>query len=349
MPQATASLDYSAPLLQTAPDLDGSVLLITGGTGSFGQAFTRRLLRDFKPAKVIVFSRDEQKHFAMQGALSDKRLRFFVGDIRDRQRLYRALDGVDVVVHAAAMKHVSIAEYNPIEAIRTNIDGAANLIDAALERRVPRVVALSTDKAVSPVNLYGATKLCMEKLLVAANAYAGAHETRFDLVRYGNVVGSNGSVVPLFLKQREQGRITITEPSMTRFWIGMDRAVDLVLLALKEGRGGEVFIPKLPACRVDVLAEALAPSVRREVVGIRPGEKIHEMLVTADEARAVAEYAQYYVIQPSFPSWGGRPRVEAQAVPPGFEYRSDATHQLSVIEVRELLGRLGLLGAKVDA
>jgi UDP-N-acetylglucosamine 4,6-dehydratase len=348
MPQATPSLDYGAPLLQAPPELDGSVVLITGGTGSFGQAFARRLLGDFKPQKVIVFSRDEQKHFAMQGALPDKRLRFFVGDIRDRDRLYRALDGVDVVVHAAAMKHVPIAEYNPIEAIRTNIDGAANLIDAALERRVRRIVALSTDKAVSPVNLYGATKLCMEKLFVAANSYAGGRDTRFDLVRYGNVVGSRGSVVPLFIKQREQGRITLTDPAMTRFWIGMDRAVDLVLLALHEARG-EVFVPKLPACRVDVLAEALAPAVQREVIGIRPGEKMHETLITADEARAVAEYDQYYIIQPGFPAWGARPRLGASTVATDFEYRSDVARQLSVLEVRELLGRLDMLGAQPPA
>src|SRR5688572_14555118 len=300
----TAPASHLEPLLRDKPDLKDAVLLVTGGTGSFGQAFVRHVLNEYEPGKIIVFSRDEQKHYAMQSALPDKRLRFFVGDIRDRDRLMRALAGVDIVFHAAAMKHVPIAEYNPIEAIRTNIDGAANLIDAALERGVERFVALSTDKAVSPVNLYGATKLCMEKLLVAANSY-GAKKTRFDLVRYGNVVGSAGSVVPLFRKLRQQGKLTITDPAMTRFWIGMDRAVDLVLLALKEGHGGEVFIPKLPACRVDVLAEAMAPGVPREIIGIRPGEKIHETLITADEARSVVEYAQHFVIEPSFPWWGG--------------------------------------------
>ena len=315
---------------------------MTGGTGSFGQAFVRHLLSEYDPGKIIVFSRDEQKHYAMQSALPDKRLRFFVGDIRDRDRLMRALMGVDIVIHAAAMKHVPIAEYNPIEAIRTTIDGAANLIDAALERGVSRFVALSTDKAVSPVNLYGATKLCMEKLLVAANSY-GAKKTRFDLVRYGNVVGSAGSVVPLFRKLRQQGKLTITDPSMTRFWIGMDRAVDLVLLALKEGNGGEVFIPKLPACRVDVLAEAMAPGVPREVVGIRPGEKIHETLITADEARNVVEYNQHFVIEPSFPWWGGSHRADGKAVPAGFQYSSDVAQQLNVAETRSLLERLGML------
>jgi UDP-N-acetylglucosamine 4,6-dehydratase/5-epimerase len=341
--QSSGQAAHLEPLLRERPDLKGAVVLVTGGTGSFGQAFVRHLLDGADPSKVIVFSRDEQKHYVMQAALQDKRLRFFVGDIRDRDRLMRALSGVDIVVHAAAMKHVPIAEYNPIEAIRTNIDGAANLIDAALERGVSRLVALSTDKAVSPVNLYGATKLCMEKLLVAANSYAGASKTRFDLVRYGNVVGSKGSVVPLFRELRNKGKLTLTDPSMTRFWIGMDRAVDLVLLALKDGRGGEVFIPKLPACRVDVLAEAIAPGVERQIVGIRPGEKIHETLITADEARNVVEYAQHFVIEPSFPWWGGAQRSDGKPVAPGFQYSSDVTHQLSVEEVRALLARLGML------
>jgi UDP-N-acetylglucosamine 4,6-dehydratase/5-epimerase len=339
----TVQASHLEPLLRDKPDLKGAVLLVTGGTGSFGQAFVRHALAEYDPGKIIVFSRDEQKHYAMQSALPDKRLRFFVGDIRDRDRLMRALQGVDIVIHAAAMKHVPIAEYNPIEAIRTNIDGAANLIDAALERGVSRFVALSTDKAVSPVNLYGATKLCMEKLLVAANSYAGAKKTRFDLVRYGNVVGSAGSVVPLFRKLRQQGKLTITDPSMTRFWIGMDRAVDLVLLALKEGRGGEVFIPKLPACRVDTLAEAMAPGVPREIVGIRPGEKIHETLITADEARSVVEYGQHFVIEPSFPWWGGANRSDGKPVAPGFTYSSDVAQQLGAEEVRSLLDRLGML------
>ncbi len=329
------------PLISETPDLKGAVLLVTGGTGSFGQAFVRHVLETCNPGKVIVFSRDEQKHYAMQSSLSDKRLRFFVGDIRDRDRLMRALTGVDIVVHAAAMKHVPIAEYNPIEAIRTNIDGAANLIDAALERNVSRLVALSTDKAVSPVNLYGATKLCMEKLLVAANSY-GAKKTRFDLVRYGNVVGSKGSVVPLFRELRQRGKLTLTDPKMTRFWIGMDRAVDLVLLALKEGRGGEVFIPKLPACSVETLAEAMAPGVERQIVGIRPGEKIHETLITADESRNVVEYGQHYVIEPSFPWWGGEKRADSKPVAPGFTYSSDITYQLDSEETRDLLQQLGM-------
>jgi UDP-N-acetylglucosamine 4,6-dehydratase len=266
-----------------------------------------------------------------------------VGDVRDERRLLRALDGVDYVVHAAAMKHVPIAEYNPSEAIQTNIDGALHLVDAALERRVRRVVALSTDKAVSPVNLYGATKLCMEKLLIAANSYAGSRETRFVVVRYGNVVGSAGSVIPLFRRQREEGRLTVTDPNMTRFWISMDRAIDLVLLALNEGFGGEVFVPKLPACTITVLAEAIAPGVPTEIVGIRPGEKMHETLITVDEARNALEYDQYYVIQPSFPWWGGPKRHGGRPVAEGFTYTSAAAEQLDVQETRALLTELGLM------
>ncbi len=325
------------------PGLAGKVILVTGGTGSFGRAFVTRLLSEHDPAKVIVFSRDEQKHFAMQARFRDPRLRFFVGDVRDRDRLMRALVGVDVVVHAAAMKHVPIAEYNPMEAIRTNIDGAANLVDAVLERRVQRVIALSTDKAVGPVNLYGATKLCMEKMLVAANSYTGKGPTRFDLVRYGNVVGSKGSVVPLFLRQREEGRLTLTEPSMTRFWITMDQAIDLVLLALSDGKGGEVFVPRIPACTVEDLAEAIAPGVPREVIGIRPGEKLHETLISPDESHNVLEYDGYFVIRPTFAPWGIPPREGGRPVPRGFGFTSDQARRMDVAQVRELLTRLGYL------
>ena len=334
-------VDLRQPLLKDFPSLEGDVVLVTGGTGSFGRAFVRRLLDTSKAAKIIILSRDEQKHYAMQQNFKDRRLRFFVGDIRDRQRLMRALNGVDVVIHAAAMKHVPIAEYNPIEAIRTNIDGAANIIDAAIDRGVRQVVALSTDKAANPVNLYGATKLCMEKLFVAANSYVGKGETRFDLVRYGNVVGSKGSVVPLFLRQREEGALTLTEPSMTRFWIGMERAIDLVMLALKEGSGGDVFIPKIPACTVEALADAIAPDAPKKVIGIRPGEKLHEVLITEDEARSVVEFDRYYIIQPKFPWWGDVDREGGKPVPEGFRYSSDITQRLDASEVRDLLIHLG--------
>ena len=327
-------------LCSQPPRLTDQVILVTGGTGSFGRAFVRRLLAQHEPAKVIVFSRDEQKHYLMQKQFSDPRLRFLVGDVRDRGRLMRALYGVDIVVHAAAMKHVPIAEYNPLEAIRTNVDGAANLVDAALERGVRRIIGLSTDKSVSPVNLYGATKLCMEKLLIAANSLAGSRDTRFDLVRYGNVIGSKGSVVPLFLDQRQTGSLTLTEPSMTRFWISMDQAIDLVLLALKEGTGGEVFIPKIPACSVQVLADAIAPSAPKQVIGIRPGEKVHECLITHDEARNVVAYDRHYVVCPNFP-WWGEPTRSGETVSHDFSFSSDIAEQLSAETVRGMLAELG--------
>lgn len=328
------------PLMDTPPDLSGKVILVTGGTGSFGRAFVARVLAEHAPAKVIVFSRDEQKHYAMQRDMDDPRLRFFVGDIRDRSRLLRALRGVDIVIHAAAMKHVPLAEYNPIEAIRTNVDGAANLIDAALEREVETIVGLSTDKAASPVNLYGATKLCMEKLLVAANSYSGESGPKFKLVRYGNVVGSAGSVLPVFMQQRETGTLTLTEPSMTRFWIRMDQAIDLVMLTLQDGLGGEVFVPKIPACTIQTLADAVAPRADKQVIGIRPGEKIHELMITVDESRNVLEYDRHFVITPSFPWWGG-PKREGKRVAEGFTFSSDIAEQLEVETVRAMLRELG--------
>lgn len=325
------------------PVLDDKVVLVTGGTGSFGRAVVARLLSDFSPRKVIVFSRDEQKHYAMQQELESPKLRFFIGDVRDRKRLERAFDGVDVVFHAAAMKHVPLAEYNPIEAIETNIRGAENVIDAAFERRVKRVVALSTDKAVSPVNLYGATKLCMEKLFVAANSYSGDKGTSFTVVRYGNVVGSKGSVVPLFLEQMKKGEITLTVPEMTRFWITMRQAVDLSLHALAAGLGGEVFVPHLPATDLITLARAIAPHANHRVMGIRPGEKMHETLIQADEARQVVDTGKTYVIEPSFPFWGVRKHAGAK-VPDGFSYTSaNASERLDEKAVRAMLQSLGFL------
>lgn len=329
------------PLLRSKPALDGKTILITGGTGSFGKAFTRRLLDEYAPKKVIVFSRDEQKHHAMEREFGDRRLRFFVGDVRDRQRLQRAFYGVDHVVHAAAMKHVHISEYNPIEAIRTNVDGATNVADAAVDQKVKRVVALSTDKAVSPLNLYGATKLCMEKLLVAANSYSGEGGTQIDLVRYGNVVGSAGSVVPVFLKQRESGNVTVTNPAMTRFWIGMQRAIDLVLLTLEDGLGGEVFVPKLPACSIGTLAAAIAPEATIEEIGMRPGEKVHELMITEDESAQLVEYETHFVIRPSIASWGIAPRETGTRPSERFTYSSDSTHQLDVEETQDLLEQFG--------
>lgn len=302
--------------------LEGKTLLVTGGTGSFGRAFARAVLTRGKPKKVIVLSRDEQKHHAMQSEFNDPRIRYFVGDVRDQSRMHLALRGVDHVVHAAGMKHVHICEYNPIEAINTNVTGTVNVIQAALDQGVEKVVGVSTDKAVAPVNLYGASKLCLEKLLVAANSYSGDRATRFSVVRYGNVMGSAGSVIPLFLRQRTQGKLTITDERMTRFWIDMDGAVELVMQALNRMQGGEIFIPKLPAASVEVLADTLAPGVPREVIGIRPGEKLHECLLAQEECRRTRDVGPLLVIEPEFASWS-RPESPGEPVDAGFSYTSD--------------------------
>ncbi|MCP4445801.1 MAG: UDP-N-acetylglucosamine 4,6-dehydratase (inverting) [Myxococcales bacterium] len=305
-------------------DLAGKAVLITGGTGSFGRAFTRHLLDETKVKKIIVFSRDEQKHYQMSQEFSDPRIRFFVGDIRDKKRLQTAFRDVDVVVHAAAMKHVPICEYNPMEAIQTNIDGARNIVEAAIEAGVKQVLGLSTDKAVAPVNLYGASKLCMEKLLIAANAYSGTRGTRFSLVRYGNVMGSAGSVIPLFRRQLATGKLTITDERMTRFWIDMSGAVQLVRRGLECMYGGEIFIPKLPTSDITTLAEAIAPNVPRETIGIRPGEKLHETLVSADECARTRDLGDLLVIWPEFSFHDGMPKTKDGAMlPAGFVYRSD--------------------------
>jgi UDP-N-acetylglucosamine 4,6-dehydratase/5-epimerase len=323
--------------------LNDQVVLITGGTGSFGRKFVDVVLREFRPRKLIVFSRDELKQFEMAQRFDTATypaIRYFIGDVRDKDRLYRAFDGVDVVVHAAALKQVPTAEYNPLEAVKTNIMGAANVIDAAIDRQVKRVVALSTDKAANPVNLYGATKLCSDKLFVAANAYSGTHRTRFSVVRYGNVVGSRGSVIPLFLEMRARGRVTITDERMTRFWITLDQGVRFVLMAVETMHGGEIFVPKIPSMNIVDLANAIAPGCARDVIGIRAGEKLHEVMVPRDEAPNTVEHSEYYVIQPSHPFWdrtayqnsnGGRP------CPRDFTYSSDTNDRwLSVDEIRRL-------------
>ncbi len=321
--------------------LDGKAVLITGGTGSFGKAFVRRALAS-RARKIIVFSRDEQKHYELDRELSDRRMRYFVGDIRDRDRLQTALRDVDLVVHAAAMKHVPICEYNPIEAVQTNVTGARNLIEAAMSCGVERVIALSTDKAVSPANLYGATKLCMEKLLIAANAYAGDRTTRFSVVRYGNVMGSAGSVIPLFRAQQKRGQLTITDARMTRFWIEMDDAIALVLRGIQLMSGGEIFIPKLPTTDIETLAEAIAPGVPRSTVGIRPGEKLHETLISSEEARRTSDLDDVLVIWPEFQFHttlnGVRPGTP---VPEDFVYSSDrALPRLDLEATRAMLDRV---------
>lgn len=306
-----------------------SAVLVTGGTGSFGRKLTETLLRQHKPRRLIIFSRDELKQHEMRQVFpegSSSPMRYFVGDVRDRERLTRAFHDVDVVIHAAAMKQVPACEYNPFEAVQTNIVGAKNVIDAAIDQGVQRVIAVSTDKAVSPVNLYGATKLVAEKLFVQGNAYAGGRSTRFACTRYGNVVGSRGSVVPLFLQQREQGSITITDPDMTRFWITLDQGVEFVRTSAERMSGGEIFVPKIPSMRLIDLADAIANGCERKVVGVRPGEKIHEMLLSADESRHAVEYDDRYVIQPDSHWFDRTPQNGGRPLAGGFAYASNTNH-----------------------
>lgn len=310
--------------MKTNLTLKGKVVLITGGTGSFGQAFVRRLLKDQLPRKIIVFSRDEWKQSQMQQNIQDDRLRFFLGDVRDLARLERAFEGVDIVVHAAALKQVPTLEYNPFEAVQTNIVGAENIITAAIDRKVERIVALSTDKAVNPINLYGATKLCMEKLFIAGNSYSGGNHPMFSLVRYGNVVGSRGSVIPLFIEKRRTGEIPITDKRMTRFWITLDQSVDLVLMSFSLMQGGEIFIPKIPSMNIMDLAKAVAPGCAIREIGIRPGEKIHEVLMTEDEVQRALDRRDCYVIYPAFTISDNVERDGGKKpLPPNFVYSSD--------------------------
>lgn len=324
------------------------VVLITGGTGSFGRRFVETMLRDHRPRKLIVFSRDELKQHEMRAeGLDDPSLRYFIGDVRDESRLRRAMQGVDIVVHAAALKQVPACEYNPIEAILTNIMGARNVVEAALDAGVERVMALSTDKAVSPVNLYGATKLAAEKLFVQSNAYAGGRGTRFSCVRYGNVVGSRGSVIPVFLRQRKRGVVTLTDPRMTRFWITLEQGVRFTIHCLEEMEGGEVFIPKIPSMRLVDLAEAVAPGSQVEVIGIRPGEKLHEVLVSDDEARHTVEMEAMFVVQPAEALWFGYAwSRRGQPLAEGFRYGSDNNPQwLTVPQLQAILAEVEPGGA----
>ena len=306
-------------------DWTDKVVLITGGTGSFGKKFIKMLLAEKQPKKIIVFSRDELKQHEMRVAGYDHpSLRYFIGDVRDRDRLLRAMHGVDIVVHAAALKQVPACEYNPMEAVKTNIIGTSNVLEAALDAGVSKVLALSTDKAVSPANLYGGTKLVAEKLVIQSNAYAAGSATRYSCVRYGNVVGSRGSVVPLFLKQRASGRITITDDRMTRFWLSLEQGVHFVMTCIEQMEGGEVFVPKIPSTKVIDLARAIAPQAEINIIGIRPGEKLHEDLLSDDEARHTIELEHMYVIQPAEAVWFGYSWKDRGApLPEGFSYTSD--------------------------
>jgi UDP-N-acetylglucosamine 4,6-dehydratase len=320
-------------------DWSDQVVLVTGGTGSFGKKFVEIMLREYGPKRLVIFSRDELKQHDMRASgFDDPTLRYFIGDVRDATRLQRALAGVTVVVHAAALKQVPACEYNPFEAIQTNIMGGRNVIDAAIDQKVQRILALSTDKAVNPINLYGATKLCAEKMFVQANAYAGAQETRFSCARYGNVVGSRGSVVPVFLEQRKRGRITITDPRMTRFWLTLEHGVRFVIAAIEQMHGGEIFVPKIPSMRLVDLAEAVAPGCLVEYIGIRPGEKLHEVLLSEDEARTAVELDEMFVIKPSHPWWQKGNWVHARELPSGFRYTSDTNEEwLSHEQLQDLI------------
>jgi len=316
-------------------------VLITGGTGSFGKKFAQIVLQQ-PIRKLIIFSRDELKQHQMRtNRFDDPRIRYFIGDVRDGDRLRRAMDGVDVVVHAAALKQVPACEYNPMEAIMTNIFGARNVIEAALDRGVQRVMALSTDKAVNPINLYGATKLCAEKLFIQSNSYAGAREIRFSCVRYGNVVGSRGSVIPLFLEQKKNGKLTVTDKRMTRFWITLDQGARFVLRCIEEMHGGEVFVPKIPSMNMMELVSAIAPDAKIDVIGIRPGEKVHELLVSEDEARHCVEFDDMFVIEPTHPWWSQEEWSHGKRPTEGFRYGSDTNPQkVSAGELRRMVAEL---------
>jgi UDP-N-acetylglucosamine 4,6-dehydratase len=303
--------------------LTGKSILVTGGTGSFGKAFIKRALEVLKPRRLVVFSRDELKQFEMEKQFNAPAMRYFIGDVRDESRLRRAMDGIEVVVHAAALKHVPIAEYNPFEAIKTNVVGAENVINVAIDQGVERVLALSTDKAANPINLYGATKLCSDKLFVAGNALSGGHKTRFAVVRYGNVVGSRGSVIPFFLSRRASGVLPITDARMTRFWITLEQGVDFVINCIGLMHGGEIFVPKIPSMNIMELAATIAPDCRTEIVGIRPGEKLHEIMVPEDDARTTVELPDRFVIRPAAPWFEPNTYPEAKQVPDGFSYSSD--------------------------
>jgi len=316
------------------------VILVTGGTGSFGKEFIKIMLDEYHPAKLIVFSRDELKQHEMRVAGFDHpSLRYFIGDVRDVDRLRRAMHGVHIVVHAAALKQVPACEYNPMEAIKTNILGSSNVIEAALDAGVEKVLALSTDKAVNPVNLYGATKLAAEKLFVQSNAYAGGTATRFSCVRYGNVVGSRGSVVPIFLQQRGNGRLTVTDQRMTRFWLTLEQGVRFVIQRIEQMCGGEVFVPKIPSMNLVDLAKAIAPEAEIDFVGIRPGEKLHEVLISEDEARGTLELEDMFVVQPSGVLWFGHSwQEQGHSLPDGFLYASNNNPQwLTVEQIKKMV------------
>jgi len=325
--------------------LTNKTILITGGTGTFGKAFSTEILSKYPDvAKVIIYSRDEFKQFEMARLFQfadNPKMRYFVGDVRDRERLYRAFEGVDIVIHAAALKQIPSCEYNPFEAIKTNVNGAQNVIDAAIDRGVSRVVALSTDKACQPINLYGATKLCSDKLFITGNSYAGSKQTKFSVVRYGNVMGSRGSIVPFFKDLVKSGAksLPITDERMTRFWLRLDQAIELVIYAMENMQGGELYVKKIPSIKILDLAKAIAPDLPTKIVGIRPGEKIHEKMISSDDARNTLELDNHYIIQPDFHWWKARNNhLNGKPVPNDFDYHSGNNDKwLTVEEIRKLI------------
>ena len=318
-------------------------ILITGGTGSFGKKATEIILKRYKPQKLIIFSRDELKQFEMSQIYSPEKypcMRYFIGDVRDKERLYRAFYGVDYIIHAAALKQVPTAEYNPFEAVKTNIIGAENVVNAAIDNDVKRVVALSTDKAAAPINLYGATKLCSDKLFISSNVYSGYHKTSFSVVRYGNVVGSRGSVIPFFKKMKSTGILPITDSRMTRFWITLEQGVNFVIRCLEMMSGGELFVPKIPSMNIMELVKAIAPECRHEIVGIRPGEKLHEVMILEDDSRHTLEFDEYYIVEPEFHWWSNENHIAngGKPVKEGFRYASDTNNRwLTTKELREMV------------
>ena len=322
--------------------LNNKKILITGGTGSFGKKAVETILKKYQPAKLIIFSRDELKQFEMAQQFPDTKydcMRYFIGDVRDKERLQRAFQGVDYVIHAAALKHVPAAEYNPFEAVKTNILGAQNVINVAIDQKIRKVIALSTDKAANPINLYGATKLCSDKLFIAGNAYVGRDDTNFSVVRYGNVLGSRGSVIPFFLKRKKTGVLPITDPKMTRFWITLEQGVDFVLKCLESMVGGELYVPKIPSMTIMDLAKAICPECETDIIGIRAGEKLHEVMVPKDDARRALEYGNHYLIQPDFRYFQRRFNGEmGKPVADDFEYNSGTNPWfLTVEEMREMI------------
>ena len=321
-------------------------ILITGGTGSFGKKFIRGVFKQYKPREIIVYSRDELKQFEMRELFPTEKypIKYFIGDVRDRERLYRVAHNVDFIVHAAALKQVPTAEFNPFETVKTNILGAQNVIEAALENKVKKVIALSTDKACNPINLYGATKLASDKIFAAANHWQGSHRTIFSVVRYGNVVGSRGSVIPFFLKKKEEGVLPITDERMTRFWITLENGTQFVLDSFKRMKGGELFVPKIPSMNIMDLAKAIAPDAELEIIGIRPGEKIHELMISSDDAINTLEFDTYFVIQPAHPWWDNLKYIKingGKTVGDGFTYSSgNNTQWLTIEDLKKMIANL---------